>query len=162
VTLHRFVKRLVESGVVASQSEIARRAGVSQGTVNKAFLETGEPDVDTCRKIAEAYPIEWADHLRDHDEYREDLRRRFAWAFAGSPPIATSRTPESWRAIEAFERLFALDKGRWRALQVVIQDLLAAAERAAANVTPISEARQQTDPRTERGPTKRPRPAANE
>jgi transcriptional regulator with XRE-family HTH domain len=81
VPLREFLKSLVHRGGY-SQSEIARRAGVSQAVVNKILVgnSSREPAPATYKGICTAFSVEWEEFLLSHAESRENLRETYGWA----------------------------------------------------------------------------------
>jgi transcriptional regulator with XRE-family HTH domain len=58
-----FIKKLVREGI--SQTEIARKCSISNGTITKILYSESELRLDTLKKIAAAYSIPIATFLSD-------------------------------------------------------------------------------------------------
>jgi transcriptional regulator with XRE-family HTH domain len=97
-----FITFLEESREL-NQSEIARRAHLSQAVVNKAVQTLGhrEPAAETYRALAEAFPSEWTAFLEAHPEYQAHLTRLYGWAFPAKIKPPTSDAARRLSAIEA-------------------------------------------------------------
>lgn len=86
--LREFLGYLQASDPKLTQSEVGRRAGISQSVVNKILhgRGVGWPCIETYRSLAEAFPDEWRTFLAAHALYREALQRTFAWAHFTTAP----------------------------------------------------------------------------
>src|SRR5258708_4127052 len=64
-----------------SQSEVARRSGVSQSEVCKILGHSNtKPRLATIQKLTAAYWTEWCEYLAAHEDIREALARAYRWA----------------------------------------------------------------------------------
>ena len=63
-----------------SQTEIARRAGLSQGAIYKILTGIGRPQLATYQKLSRAFPEAWRDYLRRHPSFRRELADTVGWA----------------------------------------------------------------------------------
>lgn len=91
MVLRDFLQSLVHNGRY-NQSEIARRAGISQSTVNKLLVghSRQEPVPATYKGICAAFSLEWETFLRSHAEVREHLLETYGWAVPGRLATGTS------------------------------------------------------------------------
>ena len=89
-----------------SQTEIARRSGLSQPLIHKVLSGLGTPQVRSYQKLASAFPEAWNDYLLRHPSLREDLSKAFGWVSRGEEINVVAR-PDNW---ELFEKLLGLDR----------------------------------------------------
>jgi transcriptional regulator with XRE-family HTH domain len=85
MVLRDFLQSLIHNGRY-NQSEIARRADISQSTVNKLLVGNSrqEPVPDTYKGICAAFSVEWVTFLGSHAEAREHLLETYGWAVPAS------------------------------------------------------------------------------
>ena len=62
-----------------SQTEIARRSGLSQPLIHKILTGMGTPQVRSYQKLAAAFPEAWNDYLLRHPALQEELVKEFGW-----------------------------------------------------------------------------------
>ena len=74
-----------------SQTEIARRAGLSQGLIYKLLAGLGTPQMRTYKRLIAAFPEEWSDHLKHHPSARREFHHTFGWALRTEPEHDTWR-----------------------------------------------------------------------
>ncbi len=79
VSLRGFVTELHRKHRL-SQTEIARRAGLSQGLIYKILAGLGTHQMRTYKQLISAFPAEWSDYLRRHPSIRRELDQAFGWA----------------------------------------------------------------------------------
>lgn len=79
--LKSFIEYLQERYPDLTQSGLARKAGVSQGLINKIVLggNTTEPDPKTFRMIAESHLLDWQDFLRGRPNFSKSISEEFHW-----------------------------------------------------------------------------------
>jgi len=89
-----------------SQTEIAKRSGLSQPLIHKILSGMGTPQMRTYQKLASAFPDEWSEYLQRHPTLQKELRQTFGWATVrGEPNIQVRRG-----ALELFEASLGLDQ----------------------------------------------------
>lgn len=76
--LRGFVLELTKSHDL-SQTEIAKRSGLSQPLIHKILTGMGTPQVQSYQKLASAFPRAWNDYLLRHPTHREELSKAFGW-----------------------------------------------------------------------------------
>lgn len=86
-----------------SQSDIARKSGLSQSLVNKLLGGIHHaPVLDTYQKLTASYRLEWQDFLETHPRVREELSRAYGWATGhledGSPSDPQARSAQGYLA----------------------------------------------------------------
>jgi transcriptional regulator with XRE-family HTH domain len=80
MVLLKFLTWLIDRDATLSQSEIARRAGLSQSAVNKIFKQRGvAQSAETYEALATAFPTQWADFLAEHTRLAEELREQYSF-----------------------------------------------------------------------------------
>lgn len=108
--LRDFVNYLQQQDPRLSQCEVARRAKVSQSTINKIVIQIGSrmPNLDTYKAVTGAFPTEWRAYLASHPEARRELARDFGWAVAANPlaegpddPLSREILAEASRVMES-------------------------------------------------------------
>lgn len=126
--LYRFLAWLLGRQPDLSQSEIGRKAGLSQSMINKVMRQRGTawPDAKTFRGVAGAYWREWVLFLETHPDVQRQLDEEFAWARGALPPAGTAEAP-SQELAEARQTLTDLFSSGDRARQGFILDMLRAA-----------------------------------
>jgi transcriptional regulator with XRE-family HTH domain len=84
--LHEFItwlqKRSVEPGSqrALSQSDIARRSGLSQSMINKVMQRRGTASSPaTYQRLCAAFWHQWVQFLQEHEELRAQLARDYQW-----------------------------------------------------------------------------------
>ena len=63
-----------------SQTEIARKSGLSQPLIHKIIVGLGVPQMRTHQKLAAAFPEAWNDYLLRHPILEKELAQAFGWA----------------------------------------------------------------------------------
>lgn len=101
--LRMFLQWLLVQHPDTSQSEIARRAGLSQSVVNKILVQTGnrEPDPETYRALASTYEPDWTQFLREHPSASRELWSLYGWALAAEPTWRRASGGEVFRTTSA-------------------------------------------------------------
>lgn len=136
MSLQTFVQGLhVRQGL--TQTEIARRSGVSQGAIYKILNKIGEPEVATYRKLAGAFPREWRDYIVRHPGFAAALRQEYGFAALASgvqssaaddpdleAAMADSSFHATWRRIRAAYRARKEHPDRWRQMQDVVAAII--------------------------------------
>jgi transcriptional regulator with XRE-family HTH domain len=79
VALRGFVLELTRKQDL-SQTEIARRSGLSQPLIHKILSGMGTPQMRTYQKLASAFPDAWSEYLQHHPSLRKELSDAFGWA----------------------------------------------------------------------------------
>jgi len=79
VSLRGFVEELHKRHAL-SQSAIAKTAGLSQGAIYKILAGMGNPEIQTYRRLAAAFPELWRDYLKRHPTFQTQLRDDFSWS----------------------------------------------------------------------------------
>jgi len=79
VALRGFILELTRKQDL-SQTEIARRSGLSQPLIHKILSGMGTPQMRTYQKLASAFPDAWTDYLQRHPALQKDLSEAFGWA----------------------------------------------------------------------------------
>ena len=87
-----------------SQTEIARRSGLSQPLIHKIISGLGAPQMRTHQKLALAFPEEWNEHLLCHPALDKELIQAFGWATKRSH----LQTSEGEDPVALFERSLGL------------------------------------------------------
>ena len=89
-----------------SQTEIAKRSGLSQPLIHKILSGMGTPQMRTYQKLASAFPDEWSEYLQRRPTLQKELRQTFGWATVrGELNIQVRRD-----ALELFEASLGLDQ----------------------------------------------------
>jgi len=105
VILRGFVLELTKSHDL-SQTEIAKRSGLSQPLIHKILTGMGTPQVQSYQKLASAFPRAWNDYLLRHPTHREELSKAFGWVNrAGEIDVGDRR-----RSLLLLERALGLDR----------------------------------------------------
>jgi transcriptional regulator with XRE-family HTH domain len=105
VALRGFVLELTRKQDL-SQTEIARRSGLSQPLIHKILSGMGTPQMRTYQKLASAFPDAWSDYLHRHPALQKELGEAFGWATErGELNVAERRD-----ASILFEASLGLDK----------------------------------------------------
>ena len=99
MTLQGFVRELHRKRGL-SQTQIAKKSGLSQGLIYKMLAGIGTPQIRTYRSLASAFPDEWNDYLQRHPAFRRELSAAFGWA-ATPKPFAGSEHDELFELIIA-------------------------------------------------------------
>ena len=89
-----------------SQTEIARRSGLSQPLIHKILSGMGTPQMRTYQKLASAFPDAWIDYLQHHPALRKDLSEAFGWATERGEPNLEARRD----VLGLFEASLGLDQ----------------------------------------------------
>jgi len=89
-----FIKKLVNDGV--SQSEIARKIGVANGTITKYLYSETEPQKETIKKIAKAYGKPMSFFMDDFSD---------STVIADPPPQYKPKTPARLMAEQQLDEL---------------------------------------------------------
>lgn len=118
MNLREFLKQLVSEG--QSQSAIARRANVSQSTINNLIHGAENPSMSTIKKIAEAYQ-----------------KPASLFVAEASPPYETKphMTDKEIRLLSAFR---SLDERRQERFLDTIEDMVLALRESYAKENPTS------------------------
>lgn len=83
-----------------SQTEIARRSGLSQPLIHKILSGMGTPQMRTYQKLASAFPDAWRDYLQRHPALKKELGEAFGWATERGDPNVDER-PDTLELFEA-------------------------------------------------------------
>ncbi len=105
VALRGFVLELTRKQDL-SQTEIARRSGLSQPLIHKILSGMGTPQMRTYQKLASAFPDAWSDYLQHHPAFQKELSETFGWATERGEASAESR----WDVLRLFEASLGLDQ----------------------------------------------------
>ena len=89
-----------------SQTEIARRSGLSQPLIHKILSGMGTPQMRTYQKLASAFPDAWTDYLQRHPALQKDLSEAFGWATERGEANVEARRD----ALGLFEASLGLDQ----------------------------------------------------
>ena len=89
-----------------SQTEIAKRSGLSQPLIHKILTGIGTPEVRSYQKLASAFPEAWNDYLLRHPTVREDLNNAFGWVNRAGEIDVVARQGN----LELFEKFLDLDR----------------------------------------------------
>lgn len=95
MVIREFLEWLQDEDPDLSQSEIARRARLSQSVINKILVKTGSPgndaSPDTYRLLAAAFSSRWAQFLKGHPDLRQQLLDQYAWAVGSHEHLVPPR-----------------------------------------------------------------------
>ena len=89
-----------------SQTEIAKRSGLSQPLIHKILSGMGTPQMRTYQKLASAFPDEWSDYLQRHPTLQKELGQTFGWAAVHGELNSQVRRD----ALELFEASLGMDQ----------------------------------------------------
>jgi transcriptional regulator with XRE-family HTH domain len=79
VALRGFILELTRKHDL-SQTEIAKRSGLSQPLIHKILSGMGTPQMRTYQKLASAFPDSWRSYLQRHPTLQKELGEAFGWA----------------------------------------------------------------------------------
>jgi len=101
VILRGFVLELTKRHDL-SQTEIAKRSGLSQPLIHKILTGMGRPQLQSYQKLASAFPEAWNDYMLRHPTLQEDLSKAFGWASRTDVGVVRGNA-------ELFERILGLE-----------------------------------------------------
>lgn len=95
-----------------SQSEIARRARVSQGWLSRTALGSGArvPRPDLLRQLFDTFAEEWRTYRQEHPSINRELARLFGWAY----PLQAAPDADDPALARAIEDLRVIARGGYR------------------------------------------------
>jgi transcriptional regulator with XRE-family HTH domain len=105
VILRGFVLELTKRHDL-SQTEIAKRSGLSQPLIHKILTGMGTPQVQSYQKLASAFPEAWNDYLLRHPALQEDLSKAFGWVNRAGGIDVGARQDD----LALLERVLGLDR----------------------------------------------------
>jgi transcriptional regulator with XRE-family HTH domain len=122
--LHAFItwlqQRSVEPGSQRplSQSDIARRSGLSQSMINKVMQRRGTASSPaTYQRLCAAFWHQWVQFLEEHEDMRVRLAKEFQWVAPALKAEAEHADTDMAEGIRLLRAIFSSDTHKGLVLQ---------------------------------------------